>query len=141
MKGLATLIKLHKRTLDELRRKMGVLENQKAAHLRAIEKMRQELAQETELARKQPDMAMFFGDFAQRIKNRQIEITKEIMALDKQMDTLRDEIAVAFGEMKKYEIALENSKKRKADEQNRKDTIMLDEIAAQQHRRKTEPQS
>jgi hypothetical protein len=39
MKGLDTLIKLHKRTLDELRRKIGALENQKQQLLDTSKKL------------------------------------------------------------------------------------------------------
>lgn len=136
MKGLTTLIKLSKRQLDELRRKLGGLENQKSELQKASAKLSQELQHEIEMAGKTPEMAGFFAGFAQRIKNRQQQIGKEIAALDKQMDQLRDEITVAFGEQKKYEIALENAKQRKREEQNRKETLLLDEVAAQQHNKK-----
>jgi len=141
MKGLVTLIKLSKRTLDELRRKMGSLENQKSQFEQASKKLQEELHNEMSLAKKQPEMSGFFGDFAKRIKKRQEVIANEIRKIEQQMEKLRDEIAIAFGELKKYEIALENSKARAKDEQNRRDTIQLDEIAGQQHRRKETQES
>ena len=136
MKGLLTLIKLSKRTLDELRRKMVSLESQKAQLQQTSARLQAELNHEMVMAGKQPEMSSFFGGFAKRIQKRQEEIALEISKLDKEMMKLRDDITAAFGELKKYEIALENSKKRAAEEQNRKDTIMLDEVASQQHRRK-----
>lgn len=136
MKGISTLIKLHKRTLDELRRKMGVLEGQKAQLQETAVRLRKELEEEMKLASKQPEMGSFFGGFAKRIKNRQESIAAEIKKLDGEMAKLRDEIAEAYSELKKFEIAKENAKIKAAEEQNRKDTIMLDEIAGQQHRRK-----
>lgn len=136
MKSLTTLIKLHKRTLDELRRKLGNIELQKTELQQTSAKLHEELLSEMELAKKQTEMSAFFGDFAQRIKNRQAQLAQEITALDKQMEKLREEISIAFGELKKYEIALENAKQSQRAEQNRKETIILDEIAAQQHRRK-----
>ena len=140
MKGLKTLIKLNKRTLDDLRRKMGALENQKNQLLLLSKTLHEELVREMELATKTPEMQNFFGDFAKRIKNRQTEIAKEVQALDKQMDALRAEISEAFSELKKYEIALENANLRLAQAEQRKETIELDEIASQQHIRKTEDQ-
>lgn len=141
MKGLNTLIKLSKRTLDELRRKMGALEGQKSQLELAIVKLQEELAREIELAKKQPEMSGFFGDFAKRIKKRQEDLAKEIKKIEAEMAKLRDKIAEAFGELKKYEIALDNAKLRVKEDQNRKDTIMLDEIASQQHRRKEKQDS
>ena len=135
MKGLTTLIKLHKRTLDELRRKMVSLENQKTQLLQAIASLRSELAHEMKLAGVKPEMAQYFGGFAKRVQKRQDEITAEIRKLDQQIVKLADEIAVAYGEVKKFEIALENAKKRAEEEERRKETILLDEVAGNQHRR------
>ncbi len=136
MKGLATLIKLSKRKLDELRRKLGNLEGQKAQLEEAIRKLSQELAREMELAGKQPEMSGFFGGFAKRIQQRQEAMHQEIKKIEIEITKTRDEISEAFSEQKKYEIAADNAKKRAGEEQNRKDTIALDEIAEQQHRRK-----
>lgn len=135
MKGLATLIKLHKRDLDVIRRKMVALENQKAQLEQLLIRLQEELKKEIALAGKTPEMGAFFGDFAKRIRGRQEQVHSEIQAIDKKIAVVRDEIAVAFGEIKKFEIALENAKKRKLAAQNRRDTIVLDEIASQQHHR------
>lgn len=138
MKGLATLIKLHKRTLDALRRKMSGLESQKAQLQLASKRLTEELRREMEMARKQVEMSGFFGGFAKRIQKRQDDIAQEIRSLDKEMARLQGEIAEAFREVKKFEIAQDNIKKREADEEKRKETILLDEVAGNQHRRKNE---
>ena len=138
MKGLNTLIKLHRRTLDELRRKMVSLENQKAQLLQASDKLNEELAAEIRMASKTPEMGQFFGGFSNRIKKRQAELAAEVQKLDKQMETLNVEIREAFAEVKKYEIALENAKQRIAAEGERRETIAMDEMAGQQFRRKAE---
>lgn len=141
MKGLNTLIKLHKRRLDGLRRRMAALENQKAQLEALIQRLQDELAREIVLAGKTPEMGNFFGDFAKRIRTRQEQVTKEIAEVEKKIIALKDEIAVEFGEMKKFEIALENAKRREREAANRKETILLDEIASQQFgRRKKETQ-
>lgn len=137
MKTLDTLIRLHKRKLDELRRNMVALENQKVQLQQAIKNLQQELENEVKLAGKQPEMANFFGEFAKRIKNRQENLRQEIVALDVKINNLNKEIFEAFTELKKYEIAKENAKLRQREEANRKETIMLDEIASQQYQRKS----
>lgn len=135
-KGIHTLIKLRKRSLDELRRTMASLENQKTQLLQASANIAEELKKEIELAKLQTEMRGFFGDFAKRIKLRQEDIAREVTVLDKKMAKLAEEISVAFSELKKFEIARDNAEKREIAEQNRKDTIMLDEIAGQLYRRK-----
>jgi len=138
MKGLSTLIRLSKRTLDELRRKMVSLETQKAQLEKAIVVMQKELNDEVALGAKQPEMANFFGEFAKRIKQRQEVLRDEIRSLDKQIAALNEEIFIAFTELKKYEVAKENAMKRAAEETARKETIALDEVAGQQFQRKKE---
>ncbi len=138
MKGLATLIKLHKRTLDDLRRRMSSLENQKSQLQLASANLQKELEHEMQLAKKQVEMSGFFGDFAKRMQKRQDDIAQEIRSLDQQMKKLNEEITEAYGELKKFEIAQENAKHRADEEEQRKETILMDEIAGQQHRRKTE---
>ena len=135
MKGLATLIRLHKRNLDELRRDMVRLENEKSQLEQAIINLQAELDREMELAETSLEMASFFGEFAKRIKNRQEILRGEIQQVDKKIAKLNDEIFVEFAEVKKFEIALEMKKSQKAEAEKRKETIMLDEIAAQQHRK------
>jgi len=136
MKGLTTLIKLHKRTLDELRRKMSTLENEKDQLQQASLNLRKELENEMQVAKKQAEMSGFFGGFAKRIQKRQEEIAEETRELDKKMAKLNDEIIEAFAELKKIEIALENAKRRAAEEERRKETVLMDEIAGQQFRQK-----
>jgi flagellar FliJ protein len=136
MKGLKTLIKLHRRKLDELRRRMGVLENQKNQLLAQSLRLSKELEQEIAMASQKPEMGQFFGGFAKRIQKRQEDIAAEVRKLDQQMAKLRDEIAEAFTEIKKFEIAEQNAKLRAEEELRRKETIMLDDIGAQQFNRR-----
>jgi flagellar FliJ protein len=138
MKGLDTLIKLHQRTLDELRRQIALLENQKQQLLELSKKLSAELKNEVAVANTQSELSQFFGGFAKRIQTRQQGIAEEVKSLDKKISVLTDSARVAFGEVKKYEIAKANAEKRKAKEVARKETAALDEIAGNQHRRKQE---
>ncbi len=137
MKGITTLIKLNRRKLDALRRQMMSLEKQKQDFRDLIVALQEELAKELELSGQQPEMAHFYGDFADRIRKRQEKAVLEIMELDKKMLVLSREIAEAFTEVKKFEIHQENTKKKAEIELLRQETAMLDDIAAIQHRRKT----
>jgi flagellar export protein FliJ len=136
MKGLTTLIRLHKRNLDDLRRQMVILENEETQLQQAVVTLQQELESEIKLAAAKPEMSSFFGEFAKRIRNRQEKIRQEIKEVETKIRKLNDEIAEEFTELKKFEIALENAKNRAKSEENRKETLMLDEIAAQQYQKK-----
>lgn len=136
MKGLDTLIKLHKRTLDELRRQIGSVENQKQQLIHLSRKLDEDLKQEMEMASQRADVSQFFGGFAKRIQKRQREIAQEIKTLDKKLDALTEAARVAFSEVKKFEIAKEKSVTRAKKEAARKEGSELDEIAGQQDSRK-----
>lgn len=136
MKGLATLIKLKKRALDELRRQMVALENQKQQFIELSEHLEKELKREILLLKTAPEMSVYFGNFSKRMKQRQETVTQEIKKLDKRIQKLSEEISEAFSELKKFEIAKENAEKRAAKEWQRKEMIRLDEVAIQQDRQK-----
>lgn len=136
MKTLNTLIRLHKRKLDELRRNMAALEGQKEQLHQSIKSLQNELEKEMKLAGLQAEMANFFGEFAKRIRGRQDMLHGEIKNIDVKIAELNKEIFGEFTELKKYEIARENLKQKMAEEEKRKETLMLDEIAAQQFQRR-----
>jgi flagellar biosynthesis chaperone FliJ len=54
------------------------------------------------------------------------------------IEKLRDQIAQAYTDLKKYEIAEQNAKRRAKEEGQRKENIMLDELALQQYVRHSE---
>ena len=108
MKGIDTLIRLAKRTLDELRKKQVSLETQKAKLEDGIRKLANELATEQKLAEKTPEMGAFYGGFAKRIKERQAVLKEEIKKVEEQLVLISEEILNAFADLKKYEIARDN---------------------------------
>ncbi|MCH2546616.1 MAG: hypothetical protein MK052_03255 [Alphaproteobacteria bacterium] len=136
MKGLDTLIKVHQRKLDELRRQMVQLEEQREQLIATAGKLHNELMQERELAAQNPSMAAYMGDFEKRVQARQLEIAKEVVQLDIRLQQLSGAIAESFGEMKKYEITRDNEKERARIIADRKEQSMLDEVGLQQFMRK-----
>lgn len=136
VKGLNTLIKLQRRELDDLRRKLSVLERQREALVMLSSQLIEELEREIELAIATADMGSFFGNYAERIQQRQEQIRQEVLKINKEMAKISAEIAIKFGDLKKYEIARDQRIAAAKAEENRKETMMLDEIAMQQFVRK-----
>lgn len=136
MKGIDTLIRLSKRTLDELRKKQIVLENEKDKLLQALQKLGGEMQSEMKVAEKTPEMGAFFGGFAKRIKKRQEILYEEVKKLDVKLAELSEEILTAFADLKKYEITRDNANARAKAEVARKETMAMDEIAGVQFVRK-----
>lgn len=136
MKGIHTLITLHQRELDGLRRQHVQLEEQKEKLIQLAAKLHNELMKERELAVKDPTMAAYMGDFEKRIKNRQMEIAKEVIQLDQRIAQLLAAITESFGELKKYEITRDNALEREKAKVDQQEQEMLDEVGIQQFSRK-----
>lgn len=136
MKSLKTLIRLQKQKVDELRRKMTVLENQKAQLIAQEKSLAAELERELALASQQPEMGGFFGDFAERIRRKREQVAGNIRQVDVHIADLQNMIRDAFGELKKLEISEERRKERLKREQEAKESAQLDEVAIMQYARK-----
>jgi flagellar protein FliJ len=136
MKGLGTLIKLKQRELDTLRRQLTEQQEQMDILLRAEQGLIEELERELALAAEQVEMAGFFGNFSKGIETRQQQVRDAMTKVQKKMDTLRDKISDAFGELKRFEVTLDNQQKRKKQKLDKAETQQLDEISLQQFQRK-----
>lgn len=136
MKGIETLIRLSKRTLDELKRKQAELEAEKEKMENGIKRLQEELRRESQLAVRAPEMASFYGKFSKNIQERQQKLKEEANKIEAELVLLNEQIMEAFADLKKYEIARDNAKARKKAEEARKETIELDEIASVKFTRK-----
>jgi hypothetical protein len=135
LKTLNTLIKLHKRRIEIMRREMIAMEEERRQLRELAENLREEHAKEMRLSAEEPKMAGFFGAYAKRVKERQEAIAKEIQRLDSNIEAKADSIREEFSEQKKYEIAREHTKKRLAEEARHRQQQRFDEIGAQQYLR------
>lgn len=136
MKSLNTLIRLQKRKVDDLRRNLAQIENQKQQMLDRIAALEDELQRELQLGEKSPEMAAFFGDFVGRIRKRKLEITEEIKKIEKKIDVAREQVRLAFGELKRYEIVRDRRLEEAKKLREKREGEELDEIALQRHVRK-----
>lgn len=134
--GIETLIKLHKRELDTLRRELVRKEEQKESLIQLATKLHHELMRERELAAEQPTMAAYMGDYEKRIAKRQLAIAQDVIQVDGDIMQLSAAIAERFGELKKYEITRDNRIERERAAEATREQIMMDELGAQQFSRK-----
>ena len=137
MKTLQTLIKLHKRRVDVLRREMIAFEEERRQLLLLAQKLRQEHADEMQLASREPKIGGFFGAYSARVKQKQASISEEVKRLDDAIEAKTKAIQEEFSEQKKYEIAQANARKRLAEEVQHRLQQRFDEIASQQYLSKT----
>ena len=129
MKSIKTLLRVKQRELDALKRQVGTLEQQREELYKTLDILGKRLVKEIEVSKRIPEMNGFFGDFSNAIKSRQEAVHGGIRLLDTELDRLALEIREIFGEMKKYEVALEQWEKRRKETLNRREQQEMDEIA------------
>ncbi|MCD6035790.1 MAG: hypothetical protein K0R63_1531 [Rickettsiales bacterium] len=135
---LKSLVKLHRRLLDQKRQAMAVLQGKREAFVAQRTKLQEELENERRLAETSPDLQYTFGAYAHRNHLRQQEIVLHIAECDKAIETLAEAIREAFQETKTYEImherALDEEEKRLA----KREQDELDEIGGKNYLQKRE---
>lgn len=139
MAGIDTLIKLHRRELDALRRDLVRKEEEREQLIQLAARLHEELMRERELAVEDPiTSAQYLAGFEKRIQKRQLDIAKEVIRIDGELLQLSAAIAERFGELKKYEITRENRLAREKAEEDSRDQKMMDELGLQQFTRRNE---
>ncbi len=141
MSSLKTIIRLHKWQLDEKRRALAELQNL-ADRLKAeIERLKADLANEQETARRNPEFAFNYASFARGAMERGKRLTQSLGQVDMQIAAATDQMAEAFQELKRFELAEEERLKREKEKLKRKEAIMLDETALVGFRRRQREES
>lgn len=133
MKSINTLIKMNTRELDELRKEVVKLEEEKQRLIDNNNNMEEQLQREHILASNDTEMGIAFANYRRFIRSKQAEILKSLKNLEKKIDSLKEDVATKFSEVKKYEILL-NSKmleeqKKISDMENKE----MDSIAINNH--------
>ena len=120
MTALQSMIRVHQWVLDERRRNLADLQV-------FLDKLKGDLAAldaslETErvAAEASPQAGLAFPAFVAAALERRKKLCGTIEELEGQVDALREEVAEAFAELKKYELAQENQGRRDAAKRSRK---------------------
>ncbi len=141
LKSLTTLIKLHKRRVDTIRREMLALEEERRQLMALAERLHAEHEAEMRLVGEDPKISGFFGAYSKRVKERQASIAQETERLSGAIEEKAEAIREEFSEQKKYEIARDNIKKRMAEEARHRQQQRFDEIGSQQYNRARDHQT
>lgn len=138
IKSFNTLIKLHKRRVDIIRREMLALEEQRTQLLQLSRTLQAEYAHEVGIASSDAHIAGFFGAYAQRVQKKLEAIANEVLQLDAAIEAKGEAIRTEFAEQKKYEIAKAAEMKRLAEKEHTRQQARFDEIGAQQYMKQQE---
>ena len=131
-KGLETLIRLNEWSVDQKRRKLSEILRLIYGFESELTKLEIDLKNEQVTAAHSPNEAGFlYGYYADAVINRREIIKLSSQQLEKDADVAREELSLAYRELKKFETALESRQKQERNATARKEQIALDEVGLQ----------
>ncbi|HEV7371948.1 flagellar FliJ family protein [Arenibaculum sp.] len=129
MSELDTLIRLHRWQLDEKRRALADLQALADRLEEDKARLEAEVSREQEAARNSADVAFSYAGFAQVAIERRRRLEQSVAQIHAQIAVATDEVADAFQELKRYELAQEGRDRRERQRRSRREGILLDEVA------------
>jgi flagellar export protein FliJ len=135
MKGLSNLIRLHKWQLEEERKALAALLSARQDLEDRAAKIRADMASERQKANN-INWLFAYPPYAEAANKQLDRLAESVTELEVTIAAAEDRVADAFKELKKYEVALERQLERERIEAERREQILLDEIALNAHRRK-----
>lgn len=135
-KSLQTLAKLAKSEVEKLQKELAELLKQEDLLKSDILRLQNAILSEAQIASTNPELGRNFPAFLQATKKK-IELAQnKLSALLQRIAKKRDQLGEAFSEQKKFEIVMQNKLLEKIKEEQRKETIMLDEVGVNIFNRK-----
>lgn len=129
------LIKRNKSQLDEKRRILADLQAQHAQLKASLDALNQKRQDEWQAMNQQPAYQIELSFYMHASLKEAERITKAMQDLQQQIDSALEAVRIAYSEVSKMEIILEEKIKQQQAEMNRKSQIILDEVAMQMSER------
>lgn len=133
-RSLTGIIRLHKWQVDEKRRQITELEVMKEGLVERLEKLLNDLASEQEKLAKSNVVDINYANYASSVMSRRENLEASITEIDVSIENMKDELADAFKELKKYEIVEQRAIEREKEDQKRTEQDRLDEVSLNQYR-------
>lgn len=138
MSSFKTLIRVQKWQLDEKRRALTELQNLEERLRNEAVRLGDELRAEQETARNDFNAAFTYAGFARSAIERRKRIDDSIRQVQEQIAAATDQVAEAYQDLKRYELAEEERLKREREKLKHKEELMMDETALVGFRRRQE---
>lgn len=135
-KGLSGIVRLHKWQVDEKRRQIAELEVMKEELQEKLEKLLSGLAKEREDLSKSNVVDINYANYASAVMSRRENLDASIVEIDVSIENMKDELADAFKELKKYEIVEQRAMEREREVEKKREQERLDEISINMFRSK-----
>ena len=136
MSSLDTLIKVHRWQLDEQRRKVAEFESLAEKLRSELQRLDEEEVSEQQVAGDSHEASFAYSGYARALIDRRNKLQQSVQETEQQLVQARSELADAFAEVKRYEIAAANRLLAKHRGIERIRQQELDEVAIDGFRRR-----
>lgn len=140
MADLDPLIRLRKHVAEEKQKILSALyrdaenlENKKKAMLDQLEHERRLVEEQSS-----PEAGAHYGRYAENMRKKIQTMNEAIRKMEAKIQTAQEDMRNAFADLKKVEITQRNREEREREALEKKESGLLDEIAVEGFRRKTE---
>ena len=140
MKSLATIIRLHRLQLDERRRALSELQALFDKLAAEIVRLEEDLKHERAIAEQTLGSSIDLAAYLKAMLTRRSHLVQSRRQIEQQIALARDEIAHAFAELKRFELAKADRDRRDAQRQHKQEVARYDEIALDGFRRRKAPE-
>lgn len=124
-----SLIKLARFQVEELQRQMADVDRARDRLHAQVDKLDADVVREKKLADSNPEAAGTFGAYASAMKSRKENLQVSLADIDRQAETIRDELQAAFEQLKKYELLEERRVAAMEARERAAEQAELDEIS------------
>jgi flagellar export protein FliJ len=139
-KSLNTLIRLSKWNVDEKRRVLVALQTREDEIIETIRQAEAQLVHEQRVAAADSTgVGFLYGAYAGAWLNRREQMLTMLESVRAEIVTAHDDLALAFNELKTYEITQRERDRRAKEEADKKEQALMDEIGLNLFRRKEKP--
>lgn len=136
MSDLDSVIRLHRWRLDEKRRALAELKALADRLTGEASRLEQELQEEQDTARASTEAGYTYGNYAVEVIARRRRLADSLAQVEARILEATEEIAAAFQELKRFELAQEGRMRRDHERRKRAEASRLDEIGLDRFRRR-----
>lgn len=136
MRGLPSLIRLHKWQLEEQQRQLAQLEGLQQQFVGRIRILDAEVAAESAAAGAASETGHVLGGYIQASLQRRRNLEQSAAGVQSQIDDVREQVAEAFQELKRFELAHEQNLTRERKTAKRRERVQEDELGINMFRRR-----
>jgi flagellar export protein FliJ len=136
MKRTDSLMRLKRFRVDDLKRRLGTLDNMKSDLERKLADLEDSVARERQRANDSDIGRLAFPSFLRSIDIRRENLRETLKEIERERAQCQSELTAAYQDLKSLELAAEQQAKRAAEVEQRRSQSRLDEMAIVRHLRK-----